>query len=315
VSAPDVTTEPTAVPTALGDLRAYVRRPVSPDPVPGLVFVDGSGCGALEEWGGWPEWVGGCGVAVLVHDKPGCGRSPGDWRDQSFADRAAESLAAAEVLRGWPGVDPDRVGLIGWSQGGWVSLLAARTGPDLVDRVVTISGPGVSMAEQERVRIDRWLRLGGVVGGDHAEAVAWVDERTRRLRAGEPAERVLEAQRRFRDRPWYDVVSEVSETPGQLDFFRRSMDVDPADLLPGLRCPLLALFGGADDSVPVALSVARIAAALPEAEGARHGIAVFPGADHGLFTGGPRPGIARRDQLAPGFLPMLTAFLAAPRSA
>jgi hypothetical protein len=35
-----------------------------------------------------------------------------------------------------------------------------------------------------------------------------------------------------------------------------------------------------------------------------------PGADHGLFLADPDPEIPRRDQLAPGFLPMLEAFLA-----
>lgn len=305
----DFIAESTVVPSGAGDLRATVRRPRSDRLVPGLVFVDGSGCGGIEEWGGWPEWISECGTAVLVHDKPGCGKSPGDWRTQSFSDRAAEALAAVEVLRGWRGVDRDRIGLIGWSQGGWVSLLAARTAPEAVDRVVTISGPGVSMAEQERMRIDSWLRRDGVDGKDHAEGMAWVDERTRRLRSGEPVDRVIETQRQYADKPWYNVVTQATATLATAEFFARSMDIDPAELLPALTCPLLALFGGHDDSVPVATSVARVAAALPDVERHRHGIAVFPGADHGLFTDGPRPGIARRDQLAAGFLSMLTAFL------
>nr|WP_243754083.1 dienelactone hydrolase family protein [Labedaea rhizosphaerae] len=99
----------------------------------------------------------------------------------------------------------------------------------------------------------------------------------------------------------------ATPTAATAAFFARSMDVDPADLLPELRCPVLALFGDADDSIPVALSVDRIAAALPDVAG--HGITVFPGADHGLFTGAPSPDVARRDQLVPGFLPMLKAFL------
>ncbi|MEU4744383.1 alpha/beta hydrolase, partial [Actinosynnema sp. NPDC023658] len=261
--AEDFIAESTVVPAAAGDLRAFVRRPRSDRPVPGLVFVDGSGCGGLDEWGGWPGWISGCGVAVLVHDKPGCGTSPGDWRTQSFADRAAEALAAVEVLRGWRGVDPDRIGLIGWSQGGWVSLLAARTAPEAVDRVVTISGPGVSMAEQDRMRIDSWLRRDGVHGADHAQGMAWVDRRAARLRSGEPADLVIDAQRHYADRPWYAVVTQATATPANAEFFARSMDVDPAELLPEVRCPVLALFGGADDSVPVATSGTRIAAAQP----------------------------------------------------
>jgi hypothetical protein len=36
---------------------------------------------------------------------------------------------------------------------------------------------------------------------------------------------------------------------------------------------------------------------------------VFPGADYGLFVADPAPGVDRTSQLAPGFLPMLGAFL------
>ncbi|GAA0222244.1 hypothetical protein GCM10010492_20510 [Saccharothrix mutabilis subsp. mutabilis] len=275
--------------TAVGRLRARVRT--DPDRLlPGLVFVDGSGNSAVEDMARWAEWIGGCGAAVLWHDKPGCGTSPGNWRDQSLTDRAAEALAAAEVLRGRPGVDPDRVGLIGWSQGGWVSLLAAATGP--VDHVVTVSGPGVSMAAQERWRIRRSVEDAGL---PVAEAMAWVDERTRRLRAGEPVEAVIRDQERLRDRPWYPQVSLVYDLPERVAFFVRNMDVDPAGLLPRVTCPLLALFGGADELVPVPESVAVFA---PHATG----LAVFPDADHDLFT-------PTGDPLAAGFRPMLSAFL------
>jgi len=299
----------TIVPGEAGPLRATVHQPTSGDPVPGLVLVFGSGDGTIEEWAGWPRWISECGAAVLVHDKPGCGPSPGDWRTQSFADRAAEALAAADVLREFPGVGRDRVGLLGLSQGGWVSLLAAKTAPEAIDRVVTISGPGVSMAEQERMRISSRLRRAGVTAEDHAEGMAWVDERTSRLRAGEPAAQVIDAERHHAGKPWYEIATEATATRVRMEFFARSMDIDPAALLPALTCPVLAVFGGDDDSVPVADSVARIAAALPDVERPRHGIAVFPGADHFLFTGEPRPGTARRDQIAAGFLPMLTAFL------
>src|ERR1019366_3442337 len=116
----------TSVSSAMGDMRAVVYYPDSDTPLPGP--------------------CGGCGAVILTHDKPGCGGSPGDWRDQTLAGRASDSLAALEVLRHQPGVDPDRVGFLGISQGGWVSYLAASMAPRAVRHVVTISGAGVSPA-------------------------------------------------------------------------------------------------------------------------------------------------------------------------
>jgi pimeloyl-ACP methyl ester carboxylesterase len=72
-----------------------------------------------------------------------------------------------------------------------------------------------------------------------------------------------------------------------------------------VRCPALTLFGAADALVPVPASVAGWVAGAPRLAG----LAVFPGADHGLFVADPKPGVDRTSQLAPGFLPMLGSFL------
>ena len=122
----------TSVRTASGQMRAVVYYPDAEPPLPGIVLVDGSGDSVADDWGSQPATFGGCGAVILTHDKPGGGSSPGDWRDQTIADRAGDSLAALEVLRQQPGVDPGRVGFLGISQGGWVSLLAARLAPEAV---------------------------------------------------------------------------------------------------------------------------------------------------------------------------------------
>ena len=74
----------TSVPSAAGDLRALTWIPEAAGPLPGIVLVDGSGDGACDDWGEWPERFVACGAVVLAHDKPGCGGSPGNWLEQTF---------------------------------------------------------------------------------------------------------------------------------------------------------------------------------------------------------------------------------------
>jgi pimeloyl-ACP methyl ester carboxylesterase len=88
--------------------------------------------------------------------------------------------------------------------------------------------------------------------------LAWLDERARRLLAGEPVESVLAAQERHAGAPCR------------------------------VACPVLALFGAADPLVPVPQSIAAFAANLPPLPGDPHGIAVFPAGDHGLFIANPQ---------------------------
>jgi uncharacterized protein len=304
------TDEWTSIPTPAGELRARIQVPEDADsPLPGVVLVDGSGEGAADDWGEWPDRFLGCGAVVLTHDKPGCGGSPGEWLTQTFLDRANESLAALRVLRAHAAVAGQPVGLLGFSQGGWVSLLAASLDPTLVDFVISISGPGVGTAEQERYRIERELRTRGITGDDMVEALAWIDERGRRLVAGESPDAVLADQERHAERTWYAGATQYFDNEPALGFLARNLDFDPVPVLEQIHCPVLALHGAADTMVPVAASVAAYAKHLPTLSGDPHGIASFPGADHGLFTADPDPEVPRTDQLAPGFLPMLAAFL------
>jgi pimeloyl-ACP methyl ester carboxylesterase len=296
------------VPTAVGELNAVVRVPDLPLPLPGVVLVDGSGDGDRHDWGGWPTWIGDAGSVVLRHDKPGCGGSPGHWTRQTLEDRARESLAAVGVLRRHPSTEGQPVGLYGISQGGWVALIAAALAPDAVDFVVVHSGPGTTPAAQERDRLQNWLRDEGVAGEDLARAMAWVDERFDRLRSGEAVESILADQERFEGEPWYATVAYVYDTAPGLEFIRGIMDFDPVSVLPDVRCPTLVLFGGADTVVPAQTSLRIFAEHLPPNPQA-HGFAVFPGANHGLFVADPAPGVDRWDQLAPAYLPTLTAFL------
>ncbi|NDL59129.1 alpha/beta hydrolase family protein [Phytoactinopolyspora mesophila] len=305
----------TSVPSAAGALNAVVRVPELTGPLPGVVLVDGAGDGDRWDWGGWPEWISEAGAVVLRHDKPGCGGSPGHWTEQTLHDRAQETLAAVEVLRGHPAVSGEPVGLYGISQGGWVALLAAVLGEGQVDFVVSHSGPGVTPAAQERIRLERDLAAAGHSPDVIAEAMSWVDERAARLISGEAPETILADQSRHSDRSWYPAIaSGAYDAAAVLAFAGRIFDFDPVTVLPKVSCPVLALFGGSDELIPVEASVAAFAANLPERPG-RHGLAVFPRGDHGLYTAEPDPSVPRRAQLASGYEEMLAAFLRDQRQA
>ncbi|MGH9093214.1 MAG: alpha/beta hydrolase family protein, partial [Acidimicrobiales bacterium] len=207
---------------------------------------------------------------------------------------------AHALLRDQSGVDPERVGLHCVSQGGWVSYLAASMAPATVRQVVAISGPGVSAAKQERHRL-------AVLVDDDEEALAWVDERTERLIAGDDPESILADQLAHSDRPWYRVVCDVYVAEW-LPFFARNAAFDPATVLPDVRCPVFAAFGGADATVPVPQSISRLIELLPP--NPRHAFAVFPNAGHSLCVGQRDSAIPLAEQLAPGFLPMLSEWFA-----
>ncbi|WP_433207782.1 alpha/beta hydrolase family protein [Dactylosporangium sp. CS-047395] len=297
----------TVVDTAAGPLNAILCTPEGPARG-GLVLSDGSGPADRHAWQGVPQWLAARGIATLRHDKPGCGGSPGDWRHQTFADRAAEAIAALAVLRKQAGVE--RAGLIGYSQGGWVSLLAAVTVPDHVDFVVTVGGPFVGVEEQERTLLGRVMRRHGLAEESVAAGLAWADERAARLAAGEDPAQVYADQARFAGDDWAAIVCDRPyDTPEELGFFARMLPFDPGAALPFLPCPLMAFFGADDEHVPVERSLAVLGDRLPGRYRGSNGVAVLPGVGHMLYPVPPRADMSVFAQLSPGFLPLLGAFL------
>jgi hypothetical protein len=91
---------------------------------------------------------------VLAYDKRGVGSSTGEYASigpansvRMFDLLAADALAGVAALRARRDVDASRIGLVGFSQGGWIAPLAASRSPH-VAFVVTISGPAVSVGEE-----------------------------------------------------------------------------------------------------------------------------------------------------------------------
>ena len=97
------------------------------------------------------------GLAVLRYDPPGVGRSTGARRLETLDGRAREALAAVDYLRSRPEIRPDRIGLWGISQGGWVTQMAAARSRH-VAFVVSVSGSGVSVAEQQVYSVEAQSR-------------------------------------------------------------------------------------------------------------------------------------------------------------
>ncbi|MBS7808360.1 dienelactone hydrolase family protein [Variovorax sp. PCZ-1] len=121
----------TAQPVLGDELKAYLAKPAGPGPFGAVVALHG--CGGMSErfkqemtdrYNAW-------GYVVLVVDsfanhpvKFACGAD----RARSRADmRPFDAMGAMQYLAGLPYVDPQRIALLGSSQGSWVALEVAST--------------------------------------------------------------------------------------------------------------------------------------------------------------------------------------------
>jgi pimeloyl-ACP methyl ester carboxylesterase len=240
----------------------------------------------------------GVGVAVASFDKRGVGGSTGRWQEAAIEEQAEDALASlAAVRRELPSV---AAGLFGHSQGGWVVVEAASRSRDAAF-VVASSGPGVTPGDQERYATRFYMRKAGISETEVDAVVSYFDHLVSMMRAGVPFD---EVERRVDDEGFPEAFARLSlpalpETEGEWGLIAALVDYDPRPALERIQAPVLALFGEADEIVPVEESVAVYREAVPPD---RLRIEVFAGADHRVQTGDP-------PALADGYLARLTEFV------
>jgi uncharacterized protein len=275
-----------------------------------VVFVHGYGPTDVRGWHLFEDLrtrFAGLGVASLVWDKPGQGRSEGTFDvDQPVAESAQEVLDAVAELRrrGVPGAQ--RIGLWSISRGGWIAPLALAR-----DRGIGfwISVSGVDALETFPYMLEQNLRI---EGRSDEEAAALAGELTRGFaitsQGGSLAE-YLAATERLRHDPFMlrftggsPEVDPAAFAEQQRRFRSGEAQVDPATglmiyvpgfeaLLSGLEVPVLALFGEKDRNVDWRRTRALYERTIGRNPAASVTIRTFRDANHNLHraaTGGLR---------------------------
>jgi pimeloyl-ACP methyl ester carboxylesterase len=215
------------------------------------------------------------GFGVVTFDRRGEGESTGD------ATRGRFDLQADDALAVLAAIDAERVGLFGYSQGGWIAPIAAARS-DRVAFLVLVASIGVTPSEQMMVAVERQLRLAGF--GDDAVDQAldlrrrfehWIHEV-----APAPDEQLEADLLAVLDEPW---SGQLWLPPTLLDeegvqLWIEEMDYDPRPTFEQVRVPTLSFYGELDSWAPVEAS----AQAWHDARGADVNVVVIPGAEHDL---------------------------------
>ena len=138
-------------------LAGSLLLPSTPGPYPAVVFVHGSGPSSRNDYRLIASYFAANGVAALIFDKRGVGKSSGNWAASGFDELAGDALAAIETLKTRADIQPRNIGLCGMSQAGWIMPLAASRSPD-VAFLISLSGPGVSPEEQGAYMVEHRVR-------------------------------------------------------------------------------------------------------------------------------------------------------------
>ena len=253
-------------------------------PHPAVVLVTGSGASVRSELRRDADFFALNGVAALIYDKRGCGRSTGDWTKSGFDDLADDALSGLELLKNRPDINPHQIGLWGVSQGGWIVSLAASRCAD-VAFIISVSGPGITPEAQVAYCVEHWMKAAGYSKADVNEAHS-LSLLTVQCRATDRSWDELEAARKAaQKKPWYNACPSLDrDAPGVSKFWQLIWNYDPVPVLREVHCPVLAIYGELDPLVPPQKSADIWRTALINADNHNVVIKVFPHADHEILN-------------------------------
>ena len=173
------------------------------------------------------------GIMVMRYDKRGVGQSGGRSESAGLDDYAEDVRQLVRHLERRPDVDRDRLSVVGYGDGGWVSLIAARR-ENKIKGVGLIATAGTSgdafTLEQQKIILDN-------IGVTETERQEKIDLQQRIHRA------VLG------DESWNDIPNAM-RMRADTAWFKSVLSFDPADVIRRVRQPLLVVHGELDQEVP-----------------------------------------------------------------
>ncbi len=245
-------------------LHGELLLPQNTDSVPMIIFLVGSG-GNSSHRTIYKEFVEQNlealfldeGYGVLYFDKRGVGDSEGKWQRSSIYDRADDAKAAIDYLKSLPNVNPQRIGVFGHSQGGWVAQVVGSLYANDVKVIASIAGPVYNAK----------LHLTNIYTSEY-------------ICSGETQEAAFEkaAKKAQSDINWVSVFP-LKKAWRQL---KEISDFDPADDLKRITDPALFVFADNDHTVYPGWALTSLNETFTEGIPDNFTLSVIPGANHDL---------------------------------
>ena len=288
-------------------LSGTLLLPLTKGPHAAAVFLHGSGPEGREATRFLAEFFNNNGIAALISDKRGVGKSTGDWHRSDFGDLAEDAIAGIHFLQQRKEIDANKIGIYGHSQGGMIApLVASRT---KVAFVISGAGHAVPLYEGEINSITNQVRARGVSGSDLAEATDFIKMRVNVARTGQGWEQFNSAMAKAREKNWFRAIRVPPKDDWSWAFFKSIYDYNAADYWAKVTVPALVMYGEKDLYTPVSQSISNIDRALKKAGNRDYSVIVFPRASHTFDIEADAGQPFEWSRMAPGFPDLVIAWL------
>jgi len=302
-------------------LAGMLTTPQGNGPFPAIVLVSGTGHNTRDEdvWGHkvflvLADVLSRRGFAVLRYDKRGVGASTGAFDTATTADFASDADAATTWLRSQPGIEANRVGILGHSEGGIIAPMVAASDKN-VAFVVMIAGPALrgdklfvlqsAMTAESYGAPEDYIARRKLFDQRLYDAILAAPSDTAAYRAAEDLVAAGVREKLIDQNEAESLASDDTTV-----WYRSFLAYDPAPALARLNVPVLAMYGSLDVQVPANEDSLAAIAALKD--NPRAAVVVLPGKNHLMQTarsGSPNEYNDIEETMSPSALNLIAEWL------
>ena len=286
-------------------LGATITAPKDSQKHPAVLLISGSGQqnrdGEIMEHKPFAviaDYLSRKGYVVLRVDDRGIGKSTGDLSRATSADFAKDAGISLDYLKNRPEVDPQKIGVLGHSEGGMIASILAAERQDIAF-VISMAGPGVANLQLLTEQNDALLEKRGIASDARK---AYLKLYGNMLRAGMQKDSALELNAAINKvvSDWRTAtsVSIVEQTTGirddstqksfasafagqiRIPWFRYFIAYDPAPVIRKLSGKVLVINGAQDIQVSPKSNIAGWRNALGKSKVKSSKVVELPGLNH-----------------------------------
>jgi alpha-beta hydrolase superfamily lysophospholipase len=269
-------------------------------PYPVALIISGSGSqdrdgsvGAFNLYRQIADHLSSNGVAVLRHDDRGAGKSAMPKTPTTYRDLINDSRAAIQFLRGRSEIDPDRIVLIGHSEGGTTASIIASEDAKIAAIALLA---GATLANLDQLLLEQTIYQMALERPFNPqeqekfpEIVRWLIKQFDEAKAGRPDSTAVDLH----------------------EYLRQHLALNQAETYKRIHCPVLILQGERDALVLAHHAVAA-AKALTDAGNKQVLLRIFPNLSH-CFTPSPLDRnleAEKKNQISPEALESIAKWMA-----
>jgi dienelactone hydrolase len=295
-------------------LAGSLLLPSGKGPHPAVVFAHGSNAQTRNGFHGnirfMAEAYARSGIAVLIFDKRGTGRSKGDWETADFDTLADDVAAGVESLRKRAEIRADRIGLTGSSQAGWIMSWAATRVSDIRFIQMRSSSPN-NVRDADRDQLVLMMEAEGYPRSEIQRALDIRDMIDDYSVTGRNWEELEAAAKQVENEYWMTEFIGGLPAKDSPDYAwrRKAFSYDTTAAVRNFKGAWQAIFGASDIVVDVPKARAWFENALRYGRANDVTIEIVPDADHNYYQ--TRTGLDHRElpgysRYVPGIFDMVT---------